>query len=156
MRGPADSAGPLAYSGGVRFQVETDVPAETVFTEIADFAGIESWDPIVSRSSLMGGDPLHVGAVYALIAPGGLTLSYRIVDVDRPRYIVYHGGTRRVRSTDTIEISALASGSSVTVTSDIRFEGRMRLMAPLVLALVWLGGRLFSAPAMRRHLAGLN
>ena len=140
----------------MKFQVETEVSPRVVFAEVADFAKLENWDPFVRRSWLERGEPLHEGAVYVLEAPGRLRLEYRIVDVDEPRYVVYQGGTRRVRSTDTIEVAVTPNGSLITVTSDLRFLGWTRLMSPLIIAMVWVGGRLLSVPSMRRHLRSLG
>ncbi len=140
----------------MRFQVETTVSPDVVFDEIADFANLENWDPFVRRSWLARGDPLHEGAVYVLEAPGGLSLEYRIIDVQRHRYVVYQGGTKRVRSVDAIEIAATDGGSHISVTSDLRFRGWIRLMSPLIAAMVWLGGRLVSVPGMRRRLQSLS
>ena len=156
MRGPAPGAGPLAYCDAMRFHVETRALPEIVFDEIADFANLERWDRFVRRSWLERGDRLDEGAVYVLEAPGRLRLEYRIIDVERPGYVVYQGGTARVRSTDTIEVAATDHGSRIIVTRDLRFLGWMRLMSPLVAALVWLGGRLVSVPGMRRHLSSLR
>lgn len=140
----------------MRFHVETRASPEVVFAEIADFANLENWDPFVRRSWLERGDPLDEGAVYVLETPGGLCLEYRVIDVQTPRYVVYQGGTDRVRSTDTIEVSATGNGSRITVTSKLRFRGWMWLMRPLIVGLVWLGGRLLSIPAMRRHSSRLS
>lgn len=141
----------------MRFQVETTAPPEVVFGEIADFANLESWDPFVRRSWLEGGEPLEEGALYVMKAPGGLRLEYRIIDIEPPRYVVYQGGTEHVRSTDTIEVTGTtAGGSRITVTSELRFLGWMRLIGPLISALVWLGGRLFSLRALRRRLRSLG
>ncbi len=136
----------------MRFQVETTAPPDVVFDEIADFANLEDWDPFVRRSWLERGDALHEGAVYVLEAPGGLRLEYRIIDIQLPRYVVYQGGTKRVRSIDTIEVRASRSGSLIMVTSELRFRGWARFMSLLITGVIWLGGRLLSLPAMRRHL----
>ena len=136
----------------MRFQLETVASPEAVFAVIADFANLENWDPFVRRSWCDGGEPLTEGAVYVMEAPGGLRLEYRIIDIEQPRYVVYQGGTERVTSTDTIEVAATDRGARVTVTSELRFRGWTKLMSPLIAAMVWLGGRLLSVPAMRRHM----
>lgn len=139
----------------MRFSIESPVDPALAFDEIADFGDVQRWDPFVRSSRLIRGAPLEVGAVYVLKSFGGLELRYRVVDVDVPRFVVYQGGTDRVRSTDTIEVSGTDPGSRITVDSVLRFEGRMRLLASLIRALVWLGGRLASVPGMRKRLSEL-
>lgn len=136
----------------MRFRLETSIDSRTAFEEVADFGVIERWDPFVRRSRLISGESMAEGASYALESPGGLTLEYRIVDIERPRFVVYQGGTERVRSTDTIAVEATNGGSRISVSSDVRFMGWMKLMAPIVMFLVWAGGRFLSLPSMRRHL----
>lgn len=140
----------------MRFQVETTASLQVVFGEIADFANLENWDPLVRGSWCEGGEPLDEGAVYVLEAPGGLRLEYRIIDIEPPRYVVYQGGTERVRSTDTIEVTAIEHGSRITINSELRFEGPTSLLGPLITLMVWLGGRFLSVPGMRRHLNSLG
>jgi hypothetical protein len=140
----------------MRFQAETTARPEFAFLEIADFANLEAWDPFVRRSWLEDGASLQEGAKYVIEVPGGMRLDYRIVDVEEPRFAVYQGGTHRVRSTDTIEVAGTDSGSCITVTSELRFRGWIRLIGPLVTVLVWLGGRYVSSRAMRRHLSSLR
>jgi len=136
----------------MRFKVETPAAADVAFAEIADFANLEKWDPFVRRSWLDRGDPLDEGAVYVLEATVGLRLEYRIIDIEQPIYVVYQGGTERVRSTDTIEVEEHPDGSLITISSELRFDGPIKILGPLINVLVWLGGRLLSVPAMRRHL----
>ncbi len=136
----------------MKFHAETHVSANDAFAEIADFGNLETWDPFVRQSSLVDGSPMETGAVYSLVASAGIRLSYQIVEVDRPHRVVYQGGTKRVRSTDSIEVTATPSGSSITVRSELRFEGRMRPAAPLIRALIWFGARFLTEPAMRKRL----
>lgn len=140
----------------MQFRIETTAAPDVVFGAVADFANLEDWDPFVRRSWCEVGEPLMEGAVYVLVSPGGLRLEYRIIDIGQPRYIVYQGGTERVRSTDTIEVVGTNRGSLIAVSSELRFRGWMRLMGPLITGVVWLGGRFLSVPAMRRHLSSLS
>ncbi len=143
---------PFLHTSTMRFELDTALDRETAFSRVADFANLETWDPFVKRSHCETGDPMTSGSLYRLESPGGLTLRYRILEIDRPHFVVYGGGTARVRSTDRIEVSPTARGSRVSITSQLEFSGRMRPFAPLVRALVWLGGRFGSFPALRRHL----
>lgn len=137
----------------MRFQLTSPVDPETAFARVADFAELESWDPFVRRSVLESGEPMTIGAVYRLESPVRLTLRYRIADIGSPHFVTYEGGTSRVHSTDRILVDPLHEGCRVTVTSEMRFNGRMKAVSPLIRTLVWLGGRFLSFPALRRHLA---
>lgn len=127
-----------------------------MFSKVADFARLEEWDPFVRSSGLVDGVWMEPGSMYELKSLGGLTLRYRLIEVDRPNRVVYDGGTRRVRSTDAIEVAMTEEGSSVRVVSELRFAGAMVLLFPLIKALVWLGGRYLSLPAMRRYVDDMD
>lgn len=140
----------------MRFTLTTAAGAETVFDEVADFGIIDRWDPFVRRSDLTEGERMEEGAVYSLDTVIGLSLRYRIAKVERPRLVVYQGGTNRARSTDTIEVDETAAGARISVSSEIRFSGWMTLVGPVIYFLVWAGGRFVSLPSMRRHLRELS
>ncbi len=84
-----------------------------------------------------------------------MTLRYLVIESEPTTRIVYRGGTRRVANTDTIEIEARDDGTAVTISSDLEFSGWTRAIALPMRALVWLGGRFVSLPALRRHCAAL-
>lgn len=132
--------------------IEAPAGPETAFDEVADFGAIDRWDPFVRCSTLIAGEPMQEGAVYSIESVVGLSLEYRIIDIERPRFVVYQGGTRRVRSTDTIEVEQTAGGVRISVSSELRFTGWIRVLSPVIGFVVRVGGRLVSLPAMRRHL----
>lgn len=135
----------------MRFVLEVPKPPGQVFAEVGDFDRLASWDPMANSVERFG-ESLQPGTRYRLYTPLGLSLDYEVVASDPPRRIVYRGGTIRVTSTDTIEVVPDGSGSRLTITSVLRFRGRMRLAAPIVIAVVWLVGRFRSLPSLRRHL----
>lgn len=136
----------------MRFELTSSSDPESAFARVADFAELEVWDPFVKRSVLESGEAMTVGAVYRLQPPVGPILRYRIVDIEAPQFVTYEGGTSRVHSRDRIQVVPFERGSRVMVTSEIRFEGRMKAVSPFIRTLVWLGGRFISFPALRRHL----
>jgi len=140
----------------MRFSVEANTSPSTLFAVVADFANLDAWDPFVRASWLEHGGSLAVGAVYALRSVGGMTLRYRVAEADPPRRVVFRGGSKRVTSTDTIEVDATGTGSRVTVTSTLVYTGWARLAAPLIWGFIWLGGRFGSLPALRKHLSTLG
>lgn len=139
----------------MRLTTGIDAPPAAVFAAVADFANLAAWDPFVRSATLEEGRPLRPGAVYTLHGTGGLTLHYLVIESEPGKRIVYRGGTRRVASTDMIEVSATAEGAIVTITSELEFSGWTRAIALPMRALVWLGGRFVSLPALRRHCASL-
>jgi hypothetical protein len=137
----------------MRFTTTASCTVEQAFAVAADLAAIASWDPFTRRGEVVAGEPLALGSEYRLDALGGLTMRYRLVEVDPPRLALYRGGTKRVTSTDRVEVTPAEDGCSVAITSGLEFTGWTVLISPLVRGLVWLGARFVSLPALRRHLS---
>ncbi len=136
----------------MRFVVRAQAAPEDVFDRVADFARLADWDPFVRHVEVDGGQ-LAVGTSYVLHSLAGMALRYRVVQLDRPRCVVYTGGGRRWQGTDTITLSGSATTVEINVTSELAFSGWVQVVGPVIRSLVWLGARLVSIPAMRRHLA---
>lgn len=139
----------------MRFTVTTAAPPTAAFEAVADFGRLAEWDPFV-RSVDIDGPPLEIGTVYTLTSPGGLTLRYRIIQIEPGTRVVYGGGATRGGSTDTITVTPDGRGSTVEIVSVLHFSGWVRLIGPVIRLLVWAGGRWISLPAMRRRLAKLD
>lgn len=137
----------------MRFKTVALGDADSAFAVAADFLRLEEWDPFVDRSEQIGGAGLEPGAIYRLTSPVGLKLEYELVEIDAPHRATYRGGTKRVTSTDTISISTLGSAVEIEIDSSLHFTGWTRVIAPLVLLGLWIGGRFRTLPALRRRLA---
>lgn len=137
----------------MRFKTVALGDAESVFALIADFRRLQEWDPFVDRSEQVAGAGPEAGASYRLTSPVGLTLEYELVEIDPPHRAIYRGGTKRVTSIDSISVSPLGSAVEIAIDSTLQFSGWTKLIAPLVLTGIWLGGRLRTLPALRRRLA---
>jgi hypothetical protein len=139
----------------MRFRTLALGEAGSVFAVVADFGRLQEWDPFVDRSEQVVGAGLEPGARYRLATPVGLTLHYELVEIDRPHRVAYRGGTKRVTSVDTISVAPLGSAVEIRFESVLHFRGWTRVIAPLVLLSLWLGGRLRTLPALRRRLPKL-
>ena len=137
----------------MQLSVHLAASPEAVFAAIGDFGALADWDPFVSSAQLEVGDGLALGSRYALRSPVGLTVRYEVIELEAPHRVTYRGGTKRVTTTDTIVVAAAENGSNLTVTSALVFSGWARFVAPIITAVVQLGGRFVSFPALRRHLA---
>jgi len=131
------------------------VTPQQAFDAVADFRDLTDWDPAVKTVEVIEGEPMTVGAVYELIGSalgGGLRLRYRIDSVNAPHSVTYVGGTENVTTTDTMSFDHVGDGTIVSITSDMEFRGSTRWYGWLVHIGVYLGGRLISLPALKRHL----
>jgi hypothetical protein len=138
----------------VELTILVPLPVAQAFSLVGDFTRLPEWDPFAASVELVAGSPLEVWAVVDIAAPklfGGLVLRYEIESVDRPRSIVYAGGTQRVRSRDTVTTASVAGGTVVTIGSEISTRGWMRLAQPLLSVGVLIGAASISAPALKRH-----
>ena len=137
----------------MHFATTAQCTVEQAFAAAGDLAAVAAWDPFTRRGAVEVGEPLVLGSQYRLDTLGGLTMRYTLMEVDVPRLALYRGGTKRVTSTDRVEVTPTEEGCAVTITSHLRFTGWTLLISPLVRGLVWLGARFISLPALRRHLA---
>lgn len=136
----------------MHFSVVTDMLPEAAFDAVADFGVLAEWDPFV-RAVDVEGPPMAIGTKYVLHTRSRMILRYSVVVSDRPRQVVYAGGTRHAHTTDTLSVRPRDSGSEIHVQSILQFTGWVRLIGPVVRLAVWAGGRFVSLPALRRRLA---
>ncbi len=138
-------------------QIETDLPLETSFDFVADFANAARWDPGVARSVGLDEGPLRLGSRFALdvrmgrrIAP----MTYHVSVLDRPHRVVLVGAGSGVDAVDEIVFEPTASGTRIRYTADIRLRGLLRLAQPFLSGAFTRIGR-NAATGMRRTLADL-
>ncbi len=116
----------------------------------ADFGRLAEWDPNVTGSRLASGDPLRVGATFAVEARFlGRTahLTYDLIEVDVPRVATYVGRNRFVTSRDTVRVSPNDSGALIEFEAEVAFHGAGNLLRPVF--------RIVSARMARAALDGL-
>ena len=110
-----------------------DAPSEVVIAYLADFANAEQWDPGTVRCVRIDDGPVAVGASWhntSKIAGITTELTYTLEQLTDER-IVLAGRNDTATSTETIVIACGASGSSITYTNEVQFNGAAKLAAPL-------------------------
>lgn len=113
------------------FNVE--VPPEIVVPYLADFAHAEQWDPGTVRCVRIDEGPVAVGSSWhntSKIASISTELTYKLEQLTDER-IVLIGRNDSATSTETIEIARNGTGSRVTYTNEVQFNGAAKLAAPL-------------------------
>jgi carbon monoxide dehydrogenase subunit G len=110
-----------------------DAPPEIVIPYLADFAHAEQWDPGTVRCARIDDGPVAVGASWhntSKIAGMSTELTYTLEQLTDER-IVLVGRNDTATSTETIAIARSATGSSITYTNEVQFNGVSRLAGPL-------------------------
>jgi hypothetical protein len=122
-----------------RTTIDSTLPPEVAFAELADFSSTELWDPGVVEARRLDDGALAVGSrfrVVASIAGRHVPLEYEIVDIDRPNRVVLRAENASVVSLDTITFAPSPTGTAVRYDADLRLKGPLRILDP-VLALVF-------------------
>ena len=110
-----------------------DVSPEIVIPYLADFAHAEQWDPGTVRCVRNGDGPVTVGSSWqntSKIVGISTELTYTLEQLTDER-IVLVGRNDTATSTETIDVAGRGTGSSITYTNDLQFNGAARLVAPL-------------------------
>ena len=116
-------------------RIATELPIETAFDYIADFANSQQWDPGTTSSRRLDDGPVRAGARYGLtVKMGGRTapMEYRIRDFDRPQRVVLVGSGHHVHAVDDIRFERAGAGTIVDYTADIDLGGLLRFAAPFL------------------------
>ena len=111
--------------------VTTSRPPDEVFEYLANFSTVSEWDPGVRKAYPVNSGGVRRGARFKVIARflgRDVPLTYRTVELDRPRRVVLHAEDGRVVSHDTISFRAAPDGGTVvTYDAELRLKGPMRL-----------------------------
>ena len=110
-------------------------PAPEVFAFIADCANDPLWCPPVLAAEQTGGDGPALGAQYRqAVKPGPqkLTNHIEIVEYDPPRRVAWEGRNESAVFHGHYELEALNGSTRVLMTSNITFQGWMRLLRPII------------------------
>lgn len=123
--------------------VWTAAPVERVAAFLSDFTTSAQWDPHTvscTRTEGKGSGGLGVGARYRnvqKIAGRTSTLSYRVVEYEPGRRIVFEGGNDTVHTRDEMVFDRDSAGrTSVTYTVDVTVRGAAKVAQPLVPAVM--------------------
>ncbi len=110
-----------------------DVPPEVVIPYLADFSHAEQWDPGTVRCVRNGDGPVRVGCSWhntSKIAGITTELTYTLDELTDAR-IVLVGRNKTATSTETIDVTPVATGSRITYANEVQFDGAAKLAAPL-------------------------
>lgn len=110
-----------------------EAPPQTVVPYLADFGNAVQWDPGTESCTRNDSGPVQVGANWhntSKIAGITTELTYTLEQLTGD-LVVLVGRNDTATSTETIEITPSGTGSSVTYTNDLEFNGAAKLAAPL-------------------------
>ena len=113
------------------FSVEP--PPEVVIPYLADFAHAEQWDPGTVRCVRNDDGPVRIGSSWhntSKIAGISTELTYTLQELSDKR-IVLVGRNKTASSTEIIDVTPSGTGSSITYTNDLEFNGAAKLATPL-------------------------
>ncbi len=113
-----------------------EAPPEVVVPYLADFANAERWDPGTVRCEPLDPGPVRVGSTWHNTSKiVGITteLTYTLEQLTAER-VVLVGRNDTATSTETIEVTGNGTGSIVTYTNEVRFNGVAKLASPLAKA----------------------
>jgi carbon monoxide dehydrogenase subunit G len=111
--------------------IEAPHSAEAVWSYLADLRSVGEWDPSVESVELTGGEPRSESARYELevsLRGRSIRLPYRVVEIDRPRRVVFAAETGSVSVRDEARIEPVSAGRSrVTWEAKLRLKGFRKL-----------------------------
>lgn len=116
-------------------RIHADLPIESAFDYVADFAHADQWDPNTTAAERLDEGPVGVGARYRVdVRMGSRTtpMTYRVTEFDRPRRVVLVGQGEGVSSVDDIRFERSGGGTTVQYAADIRLGGILRLLQPFL------------------------
>jgi hypothetical protein len=112
------------------FSVE--VSPEVAIAYLADFGHAEQWDPGTVRCVRTDDGSVRVGSAWqntSKIAGISTELTYTLEQLSDQR-IVLVGRNDTATSTETIDVTRRETGSSITYTNELKFNGAARLATP--------------------------
>lgn len=108
-------------------------PPQIVVPYLADFSHAEQWDPGTVHCLRKDEGPVAVGSSWqntSKIAGISTELTYTLEQLTAER-IVLVGRNETATSTETIEVTPDGTGSRITYTNEVLFNGAAKLAAPL-------------------------
>lgn len=111
--------------------VTTPRDPEEAFEYVANFSTVAEWDPGVKEAYPVNSGGARRGARFKVIARflgRDVPLTYRTIELERPRRVVLRAANSTVESNDAISFRALpGGGTEITYDADLRLKGVMRL-----------------------------
>ncbi len=119
-----------------RTTIESSLPAEVAFAELADFSSAATWDPGVVSAQRIDQGELGIGSRFHLecrVARRTVPLLYEIIDFVEDRRLVLRAENNSIISVDTITFEAKATGGTwVTYDADLQLKGALRVLDPVL------------------------
>src|ERR1700761_6312763 len=106
---------------------------DVVIPYLAGFGHAEAWDPGTVRCTRNDSGPVRVGSSWhntSKLVGISTELTYTLEQLSGDR-IVLVGRNDTATSTETIDVTPQGTGSSITYTNDLQFNGMAKLAAPL-------------------------
>jgi len=111
---------------------DVTVPPATAVPYLADFGNAEQWDPGTERCVRVDEGPVRVGSSWhntSKIVGIETELTYVLEELGDERLVLV-GRNDTATSTETIEVVPNGTGSTVTYTNELEFNGAAKLAAP--------------------------
>jgi hypothetical protein len=117
--------------------VSVDVAAspELVFDLMADARNEPRWNSQVSETDLTSAEPIGAGTTFRTVNRGQEYVA-TITEFDRPRDFTYEVVGKTMEITGRMSFVGAGAGTHVEGTFDMRPQGPMKLMLPLMAPLV--------------------
>ncbi len=109
-------------------------PEET-FDYLAMFSNAAHWDPGVLSGEQLDPGPVRLGTRFRLVVPflgRRLPLTYVVTRYSPHRVVALDAASRLLHSADRIEVAANGDGAWVSYDADVRLQGPLRLLDPLL------------------------
>lgn len=134
--------------------ISTPRSPSDAFAYMSDLRHFPEWDPGTLSAVRVLGDG-GVGTAYELMVKAGTTsmMRYEVLEYDAPRRVLLVAHTSLVTSVDEIRVAPSGTGSVVTYAAELKLNGRLSILDPLLgLAFKRIGDR--AVPGLERVLAG--
>jgi hypothetical protein len=107
------------------------VPREVAFDAMADARHEVHWNSKVTRSELVGGDPIDKGSRFQTVNRGQV-YDATITDYERPRRITFKVTGKQMDIITTFTFAENAQGTVLHGNFDFRPRGFLKVMFPLM------------------------
>ena len=111
------------------------IPVDEAFDYTANFVNVQDWDPGIAASAKASNGPVGLGSKFDVLVKFGareIPMVYEITAFDPPNRVVLTGTGGALTAVDEIRFTAVAGGTQVDYTADLRFSGLMRLFVPFM------------------------
>src|SRR5579863_6872959 len=110
-----------------KIALQQDLPIETIFSFMANYANAAAWDPTVKSARALSPGVPHVGSDYELLVEmKGKTIPFifSIVELDAPVRVVLESVMKTFYARDVITVQQLGNKlSELTYFATLRFRG---------------------------------